>query len=260
MHKLPDALIWAFLALLIAPGLGYLSSHRLNVRKSLFYGVASKTEQSGAEGSARTDLLRVCDGELYSRVLVDPVSKAPLFLKQRYFGVVKEEFLKDASSSNIYTRRYPISDLYIDLTVKEEVSKPIWEISGRERISSRLFQNPFMSSIYERGYRQNFERAGFPGIDSEFAEASAFFASSSPGGIGSNDGGDGKKNNSDSATVLLDLSCGSGFMSRRFVKSNQYVFCSIVPPSLSLSFSLSLSLSLSLSSIYCCTHAFSDTT
>lgn len=60
-----------------------------------------------------------------------------------------------------------------------------------------------MSGIYERGYRQNFEQLGFPGIEAEFTEAHEFFL----------------ENN---ASTILDLSCGSGFMTRNFLRSNRY--------------------------------------
>ena len=73
--------------------------------------------------------------------------------------------------------------------------------SCRERIGQNFFQNPILPFVYERGYRQNFERAGFPGIDKEFAEINEFF-------IG--------------ADTVVDLSCGSGFMTRRLQQSGKY--------------------------------------
>jgi hypothetical protein len=44
------------------------------------------------------------------------------------------------------------------------------------------------------------------GIEAEFAEANTFFL----------------ENNA--SENVLDLSCGSGFMTRRFIKSEKYVF------------------------------------
>lgn len=52
----------------------------------------------------------------------------------------------------------------------------------------------------ERGWRQNFERAGFPGIDKEAAELLDFL-----------------KNGTATGTIV-DLSCGSGLMTRRLVR------------------------------------------
>lgn len=158
--------------------------------------------------AAKSKVLSIADGAAFGSfqpgLLVSPEAKTPLLEKRRYFGLVEEKFLESEDDSGA---RYPVKDTYIDLTIREEQSKPLWDISNRERVSSRFFQNPFISSIYENGYRQNFENAGFPGIDAEFAEASSFFSD-----------GVGEKNN----TVLVDLSCGSGFMSRRFVKSGKY--------------------------------------
>ena len=62
-----------------------------------------------------------------------------------------------------------------------------------------------LSSTYvnHRGYRKNFERSGFPGIEKEFAEVNTFFSSSN-------------------ASVVMDLSCASGFMTRRLVSHGNY--------------------------------------
>jgi len=51
---------------------------------------------------------------------------------------------------------------------------------------------------------QNFDAAGFPGIDKEFAEVSEYFAPVAEGGI------------------VADLSCGSGLMSRRLLSCGRY--------------------------------------
>jgi SAM-dependent methyltransferase len=53
------------------------------------------------------------------------------------------------------------------------------------------------------GWRQNFKNAGFPGIDAEFAEVSEFFAPANGG-------------------TVVDMSCGSGLMTRRLVTSGAY--------------------------------------
>lgn len=171
----------------------------------LIFLLAVLRSAAGFEANgAKIRLLNLADGKGFREgVLVDPINKQPLKEKTRYFGLVEESYLV-SESSNV---RYPVKD-FVDLTIPEEVSKPWWQIENRERVSSRFFQNPFISSIYERGYRQNFENAGFPGIDAEFAEASDFFLS--------------EANEDTIATILVDLSCGSGFMSRKFVKSGRY--------------------------------------
>ena len=35
------------------------------------------------------------------------------------------------------------------------------------RVQTGLFRSPLTSFLYERGWRDNFKRAGFPGIDKE---------------------------------------------------------------------------------------------
>ena len=153
--------------------------------------------------SVRSQLLRSIDGVSDTTVnLVCPETKEILLDRTRYYGFVKERVLVAPTSG----RKFDVKRGYADLTISEEVDKPLWEITNRERISSRLFQNPFLPFIYERGYRQNFQNAGFPGIEKEYAEVEDFFLD----GIERKGG------------VVLDLSCGSGFMSRKFVKSNKF--------------------------------------
>ncbi|KAH9806588.1 methyltransferase 11 domain-containing protein [Citrus sinensis] len=63
--------------------------------------------------------------------------------------------------------------------------------------------SPFVSFLYERGWRQNFNRSGFPGPDEEFKMAQEYFKSAQGG-------------------LLVDVSCGSGLFSRKFAKSGAY--------------------------------------
>lgn len=158
-----------------------------------------------ALASVRSQLLRSIDGVSDTTVnLVCPETKEPLLDRTRFYGLVKERVLVAPTSG----RKFAVKPAYLDLTISEEVDKPLWEITNRERISSRFFQNPLIPFLYERGYRQNFENAGFPGVEKEYAEAEDFFL----------DGVDGNGK----AGVVLDLSCGSGFMSRKFIKSNKF--------------------------------------
>lgn len=60
-------------------------------------------------------------------------------------------------------------------------------------ISVRLFQSPVVAWLYERGWRDRFDIAGFPGPDVEVELARAYL-------------GEG---------LILDASCGSGIMTRR---------------------------------------------
>ncbi len=72
----------------------------------------------------------------------------------------------------------------VDLTINSSLSGPQ---------SVELFKNPLISTIYERGWRQGFAWAGFPGLDEEAAKALEVVQRASP-----------------SPKVLVDMSCGSG--------------------------------------------------
>jgi len=71
-------------------------------------------------------------------------------------------------------------------------------------LGTSTFQNPLVSGIYERGWRQSFARAGFPGPEKEFETAQKWLLPAAMNG------------------VLVDASCGSGLFTRRFVASQSY--------------------------------------
>lgn len=71
-----------------------------------------------------------------------------------------------------------------------------------------LFTSPAVSYAYERGWRQGFQRAGFPGPDRESEMAMLFFEPS--------------MNKYNTTRVLVDMSCASGLFARRFARSGKY--------------------------------------
>ena len=77
-----------------------------------------------------------------------------------------------------------------------------------------LFTSPQVSFAYERGWRQGFAAAGFPGPDKEFDMANEYFAPSIDRKR--------KAGNSNKDDVLIDMSCATGLFSRRFAKSRLY--------------------------------------
>lgn len=80
---------------------------------------------------------------------------------------------------------------------------------GDEYIPMRdLFTSPAVSYAYERGWRQGFAQAGFPGPDEESRLAMEYFAPVMAA--------------SESNRVLVDMSCATGLFTRRFVKSGKY--------------------------------------
>jgi len=71
-------------------------------------------------------------------------------------------------------------------------------------MGTATFETPQVAFAYERGWRESFGRAGFPGPDEEFKLAEAKLLPFASG------------------KVLMDASCGSGLFTRRFVKSGNY--------------------------------------
>eukprot|EP00281_Chroomonas_sp_CCMP1168_P000678 CAMPEP_0206268702 /NCGR_PEP_ID=MMETSP0047_2-20121206/31863_1 /ASSEMBLY_ACC=CAM_ASM_000192 /TAXON_ID=195065 /ORGANISM="Chroomonas mesostigmatica_cf, Strain CCMP1168" /LENGTH=365 /DNA_ID=CAMNT_0053697069 /DNA_START=74 /DNA_END=1171 /DNA_ORIENTATION=- len=70
-------------------------------------------------------------------------------------------------------------------------------------LRQELFRSPFVSYLYERGWRNSFKQAGFPGIEKEFQLVQEFFTEAQN-------------------KTVIDLSCGSGLMVRRLAKSGKY--------------------------------------
>eukprot|EP01026_Neomeris_dumetosa_P032387 TRINITY_DN25704_c0_g1_i1.p2 TRINITY_DN25704_c0_g1~~TRINITY_DN25704_c0_g1_i1.p2 ORF type:complete len:348 (-),score=19.87 TRINITY_DN25704_c0_g1_i1:316-1359(-) len=98
-------------------------------------------------------------------------------------------------------RSFDCSKDYIDLTVTSGFQFKTY--SERQWAGTELFRSPLVSFAYERGWRQNFVSFGAPGPDEEFSKAMQFFEDVKGG-------------------TLVDLSCGSGLFTRRFLQSNQF--------------------------------------
>lgn len=71
-----------------------------------------------------------------------------------------------------------------------------------------LFTNPTVSFAYERGWRQGFAAAGFPGPDTEAQMAMDYFAQVAA--------------LSNPSSVIVDMSCATGLFTRRLAKSGKY--------------------------------------
>lgn len=98
-------------------------------------------------------------------------------------------------------RTFADEDVYADLTVASGASPRVYRQALARSVE--LFRNPLVSFVYERGWRQGFASAGFPGPDQELQAALGY--------LGPVQGG-----------TLLDLSCGSGLFTRRFLKSGAF--------------------------------------
>lgn len=68
-----------------------------------------------------------------------------------------------------------------------------------------LFTSPSVSFAYERGWRQGFNQAGFPGADREFEMAKEYFAPALA-----------------QSSVVVDMSCATGLFTRRFAAEDAY--------------------------------------
>lgn len=141
-------------------------------------------------------LLQIFDGvSVDGNIYACPESLQPLSIYTRLYGLFTEKYFSEGK----FGARYAINSEYADLVA------PIGsKDQSSTKIGQTFFQNPLVSFAYERGYRQNFAAAGFPGIDKEFEEALAYFVDNGNTG------------------TLMDLSCGSGFMTRRFIKSAKF--------------------------------------
>ncbi|XP_071737189.1 uncharacterized methyltransferase At2g41040, chloroplastic-like isoform X2 [Rutidosis leptorrhynchoides] len=96
-------------------------------------------------------------------------------------------------------KSYSSKNIYLDLTVTADTKEYVEAQPSR----TELFRSPLVSFLYERGWRQNFNRSGFPGPDEEFSMAQEYFKPAEGG-------------------TLIDVSCGSGLFSRKFAKSGTY--------------------------------------
>jgi hypothetical protein len=113
----------------------------------------NQLRNSNALFNAKEELLNELDGKT-SPMLVSPETLAELKKVNRYYGFTKESYYVDSTNKKTYR---DIPELYIDLTIKSESDKPIWQRSVNELIGQGFFQNPFISTAYERGYRDNFK-------------------------------------------------------------------------------------------------------
>lgn len=143
------------------------------------------------------------------RVLVCPRERLPLRKELSIYGATKRE--TRVSEAGV---RYPVTRAYVDLLASSGRSSSQKGLTPNQladelkelfatRVQTQMFRTPLLSYVYERGWRQNFKNAGFPGIEKEYDEVRQFFQPVADG-------------------VVVDMSCGSGLMYRRLVKSGEY--------------------------------------
>lgn len=143
------------------------------------------------EVSAKDQLRGLLSGTT-DDVLVCPVSLEPLVKTTRFIGEPVQEY-----TCQQFGTQYRRGPVYLDMVPSEAASTPIWERSLQEFVQTDFFRNPLIAFVYERGWRQGFANAGFPGIDKEFSLLKEFWGDDILQG------------------TVLDMSCGSGLMARR---------------------------------------------
>lgn len=103
------------------------------------------------------------------------------------------------------------SSSYVDLTLTSGAQPTVFE--QKSWVGTELFRTEAVSSIYERGWRQGFARAGFPGPQREFDLAMRYLAPVLSGG---------EDAAAASRPVLVDASCGTGLFTRLFARSGEF--------------------------------------
>lgn len=98
-------------------------------------------------------------------------------------------------------RTFAADERSVDLTPTSGASARVYKQSFWG--GTQIFRSPLVSFAYERGWRRSFTWAGFPGEEREFKMAMDYLQSAY-------------------GEVLVDMSCGSGLFSRRFVRSGKF--------------------------------------
>ncbi|GMH04588.1 hypothetical protein Nepgr_006428 [Nepenthes gracilis] len=130
--------------------------------------------------------------------LACPVCYEPLSRKGPS-GLNLEAIYRSGFKCEKCNKSYSSKNIYLDLTVTAGSEK----YTEFKPTGTELFRSPIVSFLYERGWRQNFNRSGFPGLEEEFKMAQDYFKPAEGG-------------------LLVDVSCGSGLFSRKFAKSSAY--------------------------------------
>ncbi|CAN6163305.1 unnamed protein product [Urochloa humidicola] len=133
-----------------------------------------------------------------TEVFACPVCYEPLIRKGPP-GINLPAIYRSGFKCSKCNKSFTSKDIFLDLTVTSGTK----EYTEQKPARTELFRSPLVSFLYERGWRQNFNRSGFPGLDEEFQMAQDYFQPVAGG-------------------ILLDVSCGSGLFTRKFAKSGTY--------------------------------------
>eukprot|EP00878_Enallax_costatus_P015619 GHUV01016361.1.p1 GENE.GHUV01016361.1~~GHUV01016361.1.p1 ORF type:complete len:367 (+),score=104.38 GHUV01016361.1:734-1834(+) len=98
-------------------------------------------------------------------------------------------------------RNFDSKSKYLDLTLTSGIQQQVYKQKMWQ--GTELFRQPLVSFVYERGWRQNFAGAGFPGPEKEFDMAMQYLRPAKGG-------------------ILIDASCGTGLFTRLFARSKKF--------------------------------------
>eukprot|EP00252_Welwitschia_mirabilis_P011125 TRINITY_DN2500_c0_g1_i1.p1 TRINITY_DN2500_c0_g1~~TRINITY_DN2500_c0_g1_i1.p1 ORF type:complete len:357 (+),score=53.24 TRINITY_DN2500_c0_g1_i1:224-1294(+) len=168
-----------------------LAISTIRARCSLSGIRASATVQST---DTKLDVVKDADIDIFAC----PICYMPL-IRRGPPGLNLSSILESGFQCKRCKKRYFARDVFLDLTI----TAGFGEYLETRPVSVETFRNPLVSFLYERGWRQNFERSGFPGPDEEFRMAQKYFEPAFGG-------------------LLVDASCGSGLFSRRFLSCGLY--------------------------------------
>ena len=123
---------------------------------------------------------------------------------------VLEEKNKDVCCGKTWTIERKNAYEYTDL----EISRNANSFREAKLSGTSLFETPIVSNAYERGWRDSFAWAGFPGKEKEFDVAMRF--------VKENTNQRQPQNQKQLGEVVLDVSCGSGLFARKFADSKAF--------------------------------------
>lgn len=194
--------------------------------------LSTKTAADEKRSAGKEELLALLGGKgRVDPVLADPITKEPIDISFQgpLLGDTRSG-LEIRSSTNRYAGS---TSTYLDLLnpVQEDSSSP-QNLSLQQNLVRQLtpflppplrsalaltgvdsdyipmrdlFTSPSVSFAYERGWRQGFNQAGFPGVDREFEMAKEYFAPALA-----------------QSSVVVDMSCATGLFTRRFAAEDVY--------------------------------------
>jgi hypothetical protein len=136
----------------------FFASYIVNLSKSFRFITSKSSSRSTLYArveDVKQQLLTTIDGDT-SSLFVCPETLSDLKRIHRDYGLVEETYYVDSKYQKKY-RAYKNRLTIIDLTIKDDNEfSPFRTQSFNELIGQGFFQNPFISTVYERGYRDNF--------------------------------------------------------------------------------------------------------